>query len=265
MPFVSGAAVPSNRACSILTDGARAWNVTVRSTFGASAALPRSVTVQLACAWLVFPVNVPDDQSLQPISLVPTRKHMWVVPWGEVVASLAVTVPAPSLRKVTMRGSPPGSSVASSLSPTKVRVAGAARPGEPDGAALGLVAAVAAGSRSGVALEDGDALSVGVSVAPADGDPIAIGAGLGDAVAGAAPADHDEQRHGDDQHQQAGEAGHDGAQGSVAHRVGSSMRAGIVPDRRRHAARWSIVKHTTPGDHGRLIDRPASPCPVRPG
>ena len=73
-------------------------------------------------------MNVPDDQSLQPISLVPTMKHMWVVPWGEVVASLAVTVPAPSLRKVTIRGSPPGSAVASSLRPRKVRVASGVAP-----------------------------------------------------------------------------------------------------------------------------------------
>ena len=107
---------------------------------------------------------------------------MCVVPLGDVVASLAVTVPAPSLRKVTMRGSPPGSSVASSLSPTKVRVAGAVGPGEPDAAALGLAAAVV-GLASAVASGDGDALSIGVRVAPADGDPIAIGTGLGDAVA----------------------------------------------------------------------------------
>ena len=139
------------------------------------------------------------------------------------------------------------------------------RPVNPMAPRSGSASAAALGLASGVAPGDGDALSGGVTVAPAEGDPIAIGGALGDARPGAAAADDDQQRHGDDQHQQAGQAGHDGAQGSVAHGVESSMRAGIVPDRRRHAARWSVVTHTTPGDHGRLIDRPASPCPVRPG
>ena len=165
------------------TFGATAWNVTVRSTVGASAAVPRSVTVQFAWAWDVLPVNVPDVMSLQPICLVPTSRHMWVFPCDEFVPSFAVTVPAPSLRKVTTRASPPGSAVASSLRPTKVSVARAGAPGEPDGAALGLGSMDGATLASGVGAAEGGRSRSGSRWRSSDGDPIATGGALGEPVA----------------------------------------------------------------------------------
>jgi hypothetical protein len=73
------------------------------------------------------------------------------------------------------------------LRPTKVKVADAGAPGEPDGAALALGIADGVPLGSGVGAADGAALSVGVlsvgvMVAFAEGDATATREGLGDAV-----------------------------------------------------------------------------------
>ena len=147
---MSGKSVPSNRACSILTDGATDWNVTVRSTTGVAAPLPWTVTRQFAWAWLVLPVNVPEVMSLQPRTLAPTWRHMCVFAGvaPDPVASLAVTVPAPSLRNVMIRGWAPGAPVGSSFRLRKVRVASGAGNGDPDGPALDDEAGVDVAGRS---------------------------------------------------------------------------------------------------------------------
>ena len=122
--------------------------------------------------------------SLQPISLVPTSKHMWVFPCGEFVASFArdragavaaeghdARLATRVRRRVELEADEGQGRQARS------------RPGEPDGAALGLGAADGATLASGVGAADGGALSIGVTVAPAEGDAIATGGALGDAVA----------------------------------------------------------------------------------
>ena len=190
---------------------------------------------------------------------------MWVFPCGEFVPSLALTVPAPSLRKVTIRASPPGSAVASSLRPTKVSVAGPDAPGEPDGAALGLGSVEGARLASGVGAAEGGALSVGVTVASGEGDPTASGVAVGEAAA--EPLRPTTTSIVTAMTRTSRPARAATTVRRVRSLIGSSHAcvAGIVPDRRRHAGRGRIVTDTTPGDHGRLIDRPASPCPSTHG
>src|SRR5436190_7323396 len=177
MPFVSAKSVPSKRACSILTDGASDWNVTVRSTVGVAAAVPWTVTCHVACACLVVPVNVPDVMSLQPRTLAPTWRHMWVLAGVAPadVATLAEILPGPSVVNVTILGSASGGPVGSSLRARNVRVASGTGGAEAEGAALG--------DALGLAVAAAVALEVGAVEALCDAD------GLADPMARLLPGD----------------------------------------------------------------------------
>ena len=165
IPFVSGKSVPSNRAWAIVAEGASDWKVSVTSTIGAAVPVPWSVTCQFACAWFVLPVNVPFAMSLQPMTLAPTCRHMWVVPCGVLEASFAVTVPAKSLLNVMVRGCPAGSAVESSLRPMNVIEASGAGSGDDDAAALDDGPGV--GSTEGVGFSEGATLGLPAGVADA--------------------------------------------------------------------------------------------------
>src|ERR1700730_31839 len=183
MPFVSGAAVPSNRACRIVTDGKRARKVRVTSATGVSMSTPFSLTTPEVIATGVLPVSVPLDVSLHVGAEVPRWRHIWAAPNGLVTLIAAVTSNAPALANERVRVSPAGSDLASSFSPTNVIEAlgggvgagvgdgdadGTADgdPPGPDGLAPGLTGPLSPG------------LALGVASARLDPDGEAVGAAL---------------------------------------------------------------------------------------
>jgi hypothetical protein len=101
---------------------------------------------------------------------------MWVVPCGLVETSLALIVPGPSLRKVTILGCPAVSLAASSFSPRNVIVA--LVDGDADaGAVLGAIDAADVGLGDGT-----EALGVGVRLGAGLPDMAGVGEALVEAV-----------------------------------------------------------------------------------
>ena len=126
--------------------------------------------------------------------------------------------------------------------------------GEDDGATLDDAPGV--GSTEGVGFSEGAALGLPAGVAEAPGGQ----QGTASRLAGppVATAHDDQDRHHHD-HQRGKQAGHDDREVPVVHLDASYPTTCVTP------GGVDPSQDQTPGDHGRLIDRPASPCPAQPG